>query len=244
MTTDSNIELEIKSCSVEGHENLETWAPSAASEVYLGVEIEVGIEGEEPRDLFRFWVATPEGLRANASREIISDRNLVVVSNYSWAVVRRHIDEIVRGCRASTWLGCVAELQKFFRWEYEGYRAEEGSEEEDVEVFVEGKCFEALEAWLAAVAGPLGIQEWVGKDKSFITAKGTVIVESEPWSGGFTRVHFLRGRLIWATDEDCARQASRELGCKVRCDVASRESGVMSFLEFVDGVGRPIEWTV
>jgi hypothetical protein len=89
--------------------------------------LELGLvpRGHETLDLFSIVVATPEGLRAHATRYpsqdiLISGRGLVM-SNFSWTLLRREIDNIVNKCRADSWDDIVLKLQRYFQWEYEDY---------------------------------------------------------------------------------------------------------------------------
>lgn len=76
-------------------------------------------------DLFSVVVATPEGLRSHATRYPGRDPLLcgrgIVMSSFSWALLRQEIHRIIDVCRSDTWEGTVPKLQRYFSWEYEDY---------------------------------------------------------------------------------------------------------------------------
>jgi hypothetical protein len=48
---------------------------------------------------------------------------LLVLSSYSYAVLRDHVQRVVDRCEAETWPEVCANLQRYFQWEYEDYSA-------------------------------------------------------------------------------------------------------------------------
>lgn len=98
------------------------WEPTSLEEVFFLLEFEIGLDGDERRDLFEVVVATPEGLRAIAGKNVIADRATLVISEYSWARVRQAVEEIIKRCQAPSWREAVMKLQRYFRWEYEDWR--------------------------------------------------------------------------------------------------------------------------
>jgi hypothetical protein len=108
-------------------ESLARWMPDDPSAVYLLVEMSIGEQGARAADLFSVMAATPEGLsrRARGDSVVISERGLVVVSEFDWPAIRQHLEAIVRRCEADTWVECVLRLQRFFMWEYEDMVQEE-----------------------------------------------------------------------------------------------------------------------
>ena len=112
--------LEVKTWSSPDVE-LESWVPDAPNEVYFLLELEIGVVGEERRDIFQVVVATPEGLRARARANVIAERGTLVVSEYSWRDLRRSIQSIVERCESPTWSESALKLQRYFEWEYEDY---------------------------------------------------------------------------------------------------------------------------
>ena len=95
-------------------------------QVYFLIQIEIGEHGDERRDVFQVMVTTPEALRARKAAEssVLSDRATLIVSELSWNKLIDELARIVDSCRASSWQESVLKLQRFFRWEYEGFVAE------------------------------------------------------------------------------------------------------------------------
>lgn len=101
-----------------------SWEPEKPEIVRFLLELEIGEGRDERRDLFQVVIATPEGLRFNATAMVIAERATIVISSYSWVNVKRVIESIVSRCEAPTWEEAVINLQRYFRWEYEDYKHE------------------------------------------------------------------------------------------------------------------------
>ncbi len=108
--------------------HLDAWTPQAREDAFVLVELELSCTGGQgAADLFQIVVATPEGLRkhqethADALGEVLSERAMLVVSDYSWPRVRRTLKDIVKRCEGADWTESVARLQRYFEWEYENY---------------------------------------------------------------------------------------------------------------------------
>jgi Immunity protein 8 len=102
-------------------ESLDAWSPFAHADVYVLVEMSIGERGSRKRDLFQVMIGTPEAFRKRAAAgvAVLNDRGLILVSEFSWRPIRRHLEDIVKQCEADTWNESVLRLQRFFRWEYE-----------------------------------------------------------------------------------------------------------------------------
>jgi hypothetical protein len=99
----------------------DVWTPSSLEDVHFPVEMEIGETGVEGADLFGVMVATPEGLRRYAKNDVISERGLLVLSEFSWEIVRKSLDRILEECADESWNESVLRLQRYFHWEYEDY---------------------------------------------------------------------------------------------------------------------------
>ena len=119
------MKLEIKEISSSEIE-LSSWTAEASVDVFFTADIEIGEAGDERRDLFYVTVATPEALRARASdgAQVISERALIVVSEYTLKGLIEAISTIVSRCERSTWSDSVTALQRYFQYEYEDYQEE------------------------------------------------------------------------------------------------------------------------
>ncbi len=118
-----NIEIEIQNFFSSDIDEIENWKPQNDSDVYYNLEIEIGEKDEVGGNLFQIEVGTPEGVRKcrESISGIFSDRNLLLVDQYSWRVVKQRLIEIVNHCAASNWEETVTRLQRYFLWEYEDY---------------------------------------------------------------------------------------------------------------------------
>lgn len=85
-----------------------------------------------------------------------------------------------------------------------------------IEIIVRDCSLERIEEWIAGVAGPLHGPTEAGSVLVYETSLGTTILA--PGMANGIGVWFNAVRLPWASDADCARQATRELGCVVWCD--------------------------
>lgn len=99
----------------------DVWKPSSLEEVHFPVQMEIGEVGVEGADIFSLMVATPEGLRRYAKKDVISERALLVLSEFSWEIVHQALDRILEKCAADSWNESVLRLQRYFHWEYEDY---------------------------------------------------------------------------------------------------------------------------
>jgi hypothetical protein len=115
-----SLRLETKRISSPDVE-VDIWEPESRDDVYVLLEVEIGVAGEDGADIFQLMIATPEGLRRHAGGEVIAERALVVVSDFSWAQVRKTLGAIVDRCAANDWSESVLRLQRYFSWEYEDY---------------------------------------------------------------------------------------------------------------------------
>ena len=118
--TSKPLELEIRSWSSPDIE-FKTWRPDARSDVFFLLEMEIGVVGEAEMDIFQVVVSTPEGLRARASNPVVRERATLILSEYSWELLRRTCVDIVKRCAAPSWDESVLRLQRYFMWEYEDY---------------------------------------------------------------------------------------------------------------------------
>jgi hypothetical protein len=118
------MELELRSCSSYEDAPLEQWVPGRLEEVFVQVELEIGIKGERGADLFYVRIATPEGIRAAFDRwpdYKEPDRALLVFSDYTWDALLARLTRIVSGCARDTWAESALCLTRHFEWEYDDF---------------------------------------------------------------------------------------------------------------------------
>ena len=88
----------------------------------------------------------------------------------------------------------------------------------DVEVYLRDCSLEAVVAWVKSHLGPLDGPIEADKTIVFYPRIGSVVITPNIEGGPFLSLWFNTVARPWATDVDCARVASRELSCVVRCD--------------------------
>jgi len=117
------IDLEIKEID-SADVDIGQWRSDGSEQVYLQISMNIGETGSAAGDLFQTIVATPEGLRQASGRfgPVVSTRGLMVVSKFSWQLVRNTLTEIVVSCAAEDWPRSVLKLERYFIWEYEDVR--------------------------------------------------------------------------------------------------------------------------
>jgi hypothetical protein len=114
------VRLRIKSIHSPDVE-IDAWRPESLEDVYFPLELEIGLAEKESASLFQIMVATPEGLRRNAKETIISERGMLVLSEFSWKIVHDALDRIIASSAGDSWQETVLRLQRYFFWEYEDY---------------------------------------------------------------------------------------------------------------------------
>ena len=119
-----SLKLEIKYFYASDIEDICNWVPEDKSDVYYGLLIIVGEFGKKEGTDFQISIATPKGISnipELINHGIYSDRNLLLVSDYSWEVVEKRLKEIVSKCTASNFGESMLRLQRYFLWEYEDW---------------------------------------------------------------------------------------------------------------------------
>ena len=103
---------------------MENFTALAGGSVYFLLELEIGVVRDPRGDIFQVLIATPDGLRQNATREVITDRSTIIFAEFSLSILRKEIDTILKRCSGKSWEESVIKLQRYFRWEYEDYTSE------------------------------------------------------------------------------------------------------------------------
>ena len=115
--------LVIRSVSVWGHPNIRTWEPDDPDTIAEIVTVEIGERSKDLADQFMVKVATPPGLATLELRDgIIATRPLLVMKRYDFDGLWRWLERTVADCEQDSWTHSVEMLQRYFRWEYEGYK--------------------------------------------------------------------------------------------------------------------------
>lgn len=101
---------------------LDTWYPETMEDVFVSLDIEVEFsDGNEGINLFYVTLATPEALSKHRTPPILVEHRTIVVSEYSYDIVRKAILNIAEKCTRKTWEESCLALQRYFQWEYEDY---------------------------------------------------------------------------------------------------------------------------
>jgi hypothetical protein len=113
----------MRSVSVWGHANIRTWEPDDPLNIAEVVTIDIGPKNKKASDSFTLRVATPTGLaRLEGKDGIVATRPLLVMCRYDFDALWRWLEKTVSQCDAPTWPECVQKLQRYFDWEYDGYK--------------------------------------------------------------------------------------------------------------------------
>lgn len=116
------------SCGIENID-LKNWKPDKEG-FALGLEIEIGTEGSDACDLFRFTLCDVKGLMntiyldrdySNNGFVSLNGYNMVVIKDYSYQELVRIIDEIFNSIDTSnkSWHQVARQLNRYFYWEYQ-----------------------------------------------------------------------------------------------------------------------------
>lgn len=120
------IVLEVKDYYSADVDQVWLWKPQREQPIYYHLAISIGMVRDDRSDDFQVIIATPEGLAARTEGEnVLSDRNLIVLREYSWQAVEASLEPILERCAAASWHESVIRLQRYFLWEYEDFVREE-----------------------------------------------------------------------------------------------------------------------
>lgn len=105
--------------------DIETWYPLENEDVFISLDLVIGYsDGEEGGNLFYVTLATPESLRKYRQQPILVENRTIVISEYSFYLVKEELLSILRKCSRNTWEESCLVLQRYFQWEYEDYISE------------------------------------------------------------------------------------------------------------------------
>ncbi|MFG0229201.1 Imm8 family immunity protein [Achromobacter sp. 413638] len=117
------VPLEIKDIASSNLDALPSWRPDSREQVFLGLDLEIGLRGERASNMFHVRVATPEALRRHGGGFCMVKHRTLVISDFDWKQLTALLDDIVRDCARGSWEESCAVLQRYFNWEYEDYSA-------------------------------------------------------------------------------------------------------------------------
>ena len=103
-------------------QNLRLWQPEDPKRVRQHVTVHIGQKGKEGRDLFSFWLCTPQGFGEREPPTVLASRATLVISRYDYDLVWNWILKTVASCERESWTSSAERLCRYFDWEYDGYQ--------------------------------------------------------------------------------------------------------------------------
>lgn len=116
------VELELRDLSSSNVASIEKWRPNSLEQIFISLDLEIGLKGETASNMFHVKVATPEALRSRQHEYVIARNRTLVIDEFDFKKLREAIQEIMQSCSKQTWEESCICLQRFFQWEYEDYR--------------------------------------------------------------------------------------------------------------------------
>lgn len=119
-----NNKLQIMGLWPNDIDDLSTYRPSDPRDVYFHLYIDIGDQSGNVSE-FQVEIGTPKGMMSCASEHdltLITDRNLIVMSEYSFDLLEESINNILLKCESNDWDASVLKLQRYFLWEYEDFK--------------------------------------------------------------------------------------------------------------------------
>lgn len=96
------------------------WLPDRPDDVWIDLNVTVGLADDEAADVFYVTACTPEALR-HAKKTNQHDPTRVkylLLRDYSFERLQELVEGIVADCAGQDWESSVTNLQKHFVWEY------------------------------------------------------------------------------------------------------------------------------
>jgi hypothetical protein len=107
--------------------DLKSWYPLSNEEVFICLDLEIGFSDDsEGSNYFYTTLATPESLVKHRIKPCLVKNRTIVVSEYSYDILRNIIFEILDACSRDSWDESCSVLQRYFQWEYEDYLMHQG----------------------------------------------------------------------------------------------------------------------
>lgn len=112
----------IRSIFVAGQSSLRSWQPDDPTSFAETISLDIGERRNGGADTFSIRVATPKGLMALEAQEgVVATRPLLVVDRYDLEALMQWLTRTVERCARDAWTESVAELRRYFAWEYDDY---------------------------------------------------------------------------------------------------------------------------
>jgi hypothetical protein len=114
------MKAEIKDYLSTDVEDIHTWSPTDLEDIFLSVDLMIGIPGKSGADNFSIVVASPQALKGRYRHHNVG--KLFVVNEFKWAEIFKTFEHWVAECEGADWMQLAACLGRRFDWEFEGYR--------------------------------------------------------------------------------------------------------------------------
>lgn len=103
-----------------GNEDLDTFVPDNPSNFCVWLDLSIGFSGEEGGNFFQVGVCTPIWLAHQLSaQKIIVPKNLLIVENFCFDVIKNKIDEIITNSTREGGDASMKALCRYFSWEFD-----------------------------------------------------------------------------------------------------------------------------
>ena len=94
--------------------------PENPSNCSVFIEANIGLENEEGSDIFSFHVVTPSFLENDDKPRW--GRGYLIVDYFSWELVEKSIQKLLRHCNGKNWDEISTQLSKELHWEFDNYK--------------------------------------------------------------------------------------------------------------------------
>jgi len=103
-------------------EDLSSYSPPNGTVFGFLLQMMVNPIGESGEESFDFFICTPDWIKEKSKEEkIVPCNQMLVVEQYDYYAIVRFLTKLCESCTGDTWQECAMKLNRFGRWEFEGY---------------------------------------------------------------------------------------------------------------------------
>ena len=115
------IKLDLRSINLYDGD-FDAFVPEIEGNFHKWIDLDIGIEWKPVSSIFSFCVCSPRWIAHNCSKEgFFWGTRTLIIEKFDHTTIRKEIDQILECCSKDTWELSVANLLKFFSWEFEDY---------------------------------------------------------------------------------------------------------------------------
>jgi hypothetical protein len=103
-------------------DDLWNWKPQSLEDVFIAIDMEIGMSDTEGTNMFYVSLATPESLRKHEKGLLLVENRTMIVSEYNYQAILDGINKIIKKCNKRSWEESCLALSRYFLWEYEDYK--------------------------------------------------------------------------------------------------------------------------